>query len=139
PLFSGLPNAQDVWMSHGDSIVAAPSGFRVTARTGAVPIAAFEDNDRRLYAVQLHPEVAHTDRGQEILKHFLYDVCGCRPGWTMVSIIETSVDAIRAQVGAEKVICGLSGGVDSAVAAALVHKAIGDQLTCVFVDTGLMR
>ncbi|MCU1462203.1 MAG: synthase (glutamine-hydrolyzing) [Acidimicrobiales bacterium] len=139
PLFSGLPTAQDVWMSHADSIVAAPSGFRVTARTGAVPIAALEDTDRRLYAVQFHPEVAHTDRGQEILKHFLYDVCGCRPSWTMVSIIETSVEAIRAQVGGEQVICGLSGGVDSAVAAALVHKAIGDQLTCVFVDTGLMR
>jgi GMP synthase (glutamine-hydrolysing) len=138
-LFTGLPNAQNVWMSHGDSIVAAPPGFRVTARTGAVPIAALEDPERRVYAVQFHPEVAHTDRGQEILKHFLYDVAGCRPSWTMVSIIETSVDAIRAQVGREKVICGLSGGVDSAVAAALVHKAIGDQLTCVFVDTGLMR
>ena len=139
PLFVGLPNAQDVWMSHADSIVAAPQGFRVTARTGAVPIAALEDTARGLYAVQFHPEVAHTDRGQEILKHFLYDVCGCRPSWTMVSIIETSVEAVRAQVGGEQVICGLSGGVDSAVAAALVHKAIGDQLTCVFVDTGLMR
>jgi len=139
PLFGDLPTAQDVWMSHGDSIVAAPPGFRVTARTAAVPVAALEDRERAVYAVQFHPEVAHTPRGQEILKHFLYDVCGARPRWTMVSIIEEAVQAIRAQVGTGKVICGLSGGVDSAVAAALVHKAIGDQLTCVFVDTGLMR
>ncbi|HZN14188.1 MAG TPA: glutamine-hydrolyzing GMP synthase [Acidimicrobiales bacterium] len=139
PLFNGLPLSQDVWMSHGDSIVAAPEGFNVTARTDEVPVAALEDRDRRIYGVQFHPEVAHTARGQEILKYWLYDVCGCRPSWTMSSIIEQSVDAIRAQVGDEKVICGLSGGVDSAVAAALVHKAVGDQLTCVFVDTGLMR
>jgi GMP synthase (glutamine-hydrolysing) len=138
-LFGALPRAQDVWMSHADSIVAAPPGFRVTARTAAVPVAALEDADRRVYGVQFHPEVVHTARGQEILKHFLYDVCGCRPRWTMTSIIEEAVAGIRAQVGDEKVICGLSGGVDSAVAAALVHKAVGDQLTCVFVDTGLMR
>jgi GMP synthase (glutamine-hydrolysing) len=138
-LFAGLPSEQDVWMSHGDSIVRAPEGFRVTARTAMVPIAAMEDNDRAVYAVQFHPEVAHTIRGQEVLKHFLYDVCGCLPRWTMTSIVEQAVETIRAQVGSEKVICGLSGGVDSAVAAALVHKAVGDQLTCVFVDTGLMR
>jgi GMP synthase (glutamine-hydrolysing) len=138
-LFGDLPLNQEVWMSHADSIVAAPPGFKVTARTDAVPVAALEDRDRGVYAVQFHPEVHHTPRGQEILKHFLYDVCGCRPSWTMVSIIEQSVEAIRAQVGDEKVICGLSGGVDSAVAAALVHKAVGDQLTCVFVDTGLLR
>jgi GMP synthase (glutamine-hydrolysing) len=138
-LFGNLPLAQDVWMSHGDSIVSAPPGFRVTARTGAVPVAALEDPERAVYGVQFHPEVAHTPRGQEILKHFLYDVCGCRPRWTMTSIIEEAVANIRAKVGDEKVICGLSGGVDSAVAAALVHKAVGDQLTCVFVDTGLMR
>jgi GMP synthase (glutamine-hydrolysing) len=138
-LFGDLPPTQDVWMSHGDSIVAAPPGFRVTARTAQVPVAALEDRERRVYGVQFHPEVAHTARGQEVLKHFLYDVCECRPSWTMTSIIEQSVDAVRAQVGGEKVICGLSGGVDSAVAAALVHKAVGDQLTCVFVDTGLMR
>ena len=138
-LFSGLPSEQDVWMSHADSIVRAPDGFRVTARTGVVPIAALEDVDRAIYAVQFHPEVAHTVRGQEVLKHFLYDVCGCLPRWTMTSIVEQAVESIRAQVGDEKVICGLSGGVDSAVAAALVHKAVGDQLTCVFVDTGLMR
>jgi GMP synthase (glutamine-hydrolysing) len=139
PLFGDLPLAQDVWMSHADSIVSAPPGFRVTARTGAVPVAALEDPERRVYGVQFHPEVAHTPRGQEILKHFLYDVCGCLPRWTMTSIVERAVAAIRAQVGDTKVICGLSGGVDSAVAAALVHKAVGDQLTCVFVDTGLMR
>jgi GMP synthase (glutamine-hydrolysing) len=138
-LFGDLPFEQDVWMSHGDSIVAAPTGFRVTARTGAVPVAALEDPERAIYGVQFHPEVAHTRRGQEILKHFLYDVCGCRPLWTMTSIVGQAVESIRAQVGAEKVICGLSGGVDSAVAAALVHRAVGDQLTCVFVDTGLMR
>jgi GMP synthase (glutamine-hydrolysing) len=138
-LFGELPLQQEVWMSHADSIVAAPPGFKVTARTEAVPVAALEDGERGVYGVQFHPEVAHTPRGQEILKHFLYDVCGCRPSWTMVSIIEQAIEQIRAQVGDEKVICGLSGGVDSAVAAALVHKAIGDQLTCVFVDTGLLR
>jgi GMP synthase (glutamine-hydrolysing) len=138
-LFGDLPTEQDVWMSHFDSIVAAPNGFSVTARTGEVPVAALEDTQRAVYAVQFHPEVAHTPRGQEMLKHFLYDVCGCRPAWTMASIIEQSVEVVRAQVGTEQVICGLSGGVDSAVAAALVHKAVGDQLTCVFVDTGLMR
>jgi GMP synthase (glutamine-hydrolysing) len=138
-LFAGLPAEQDVWMSHADSIVGVPQGFRVTARTGAVPVAALEDPERAIYAVQFHPEVAHTARGQEVLKHFLYDVCGCLPRWTMTSIVERAVETIRAQVGEEKVICGLSGGVDSAVAAALVHKAVGDQLTCVFVDTGLMR
>jgi GMP synthase (glutamine-hydrolysing) len=138
-LFAEQPNRQTVWMSHGDSIVAAPPGFTVTARTDQVPVAAFEARDRSIFAVQFHPEVAHTERGQEILKAFLYDAAGCRPTWTNVSIIEHAVDEIRAQVGGERVICGLSGGVDSAVAAALVHKAVGDQLTCVFVDTGLLR
>jgi GMP synthase (glutamine-hydrolysing) len=139
PLFAGQPAEQVVWMSHGDSIVAAPPQFSVTAHTDAVPVAALEDRERGIYAVQFHPEVAHTERGQEILKAFLYDAAGCRPTWTNVSIIEHAVAEIRAQVGRERVICGLSGGVDSAVAAALVHKAVGDQLTCVFVDTGLMR
>ncbi|MDQ4133666.1 MAG: glutamine-hydrolyzing GMP synthase [Actinomycetota bacterium] len=134
-----LPTSQEVWMSHADSIVVAPPGFRVTARTDEVPVAALEDPERAIYGVQFHPEVAHTPRGQDLLKHFLYDVCGCRPRWTMTSIVEQAVESIREQVGDEKVICGLSGGVDSAVAAALVHKAVGDQLTCVFVDTGLMR
>jgi GMP synthase (glutamine-hydrolysing) len=139
PLFHDLPEAQEVWMSHGDSITAQPPGFRITATTPGAPVAALEDPERGVYGVQFHPEVAHTPRGMEILKGFLYGVCGARPNWTRVSIIEEAVAAICAQVGDEAVICGLSGGVDSAVAAALVHKAIGDQLTCVFVDTGLLR
>jgi len=138
-LLADQPVEQIVWMSHGDSITEAPPDFTVTARTDAVPVAAFEDRDRGIYAVQFHPEVAHTERGQEILKAFLFDAAGCRPTWTNVSIIEQAVAEIREQVGTERVICGLSGGVDSAVAAALVHKAIGDQLVCVFVDTGLLR
>jgi GMP synthase (glutamine-hydrolysing) len=138
-LLADLPVEQVVWMSHGDSITSPPDGFAVTARTDAVPVAAFEDRDRGLYGVQFHPEVAHTERGMEILKAFLFDAAGCRPTWTNVSIIEHAVAEIREQVGSDRVICGLSGGVDSAVAAALVHKAIGDQLTCVFVDTGLLR
>jgi len=138
-LFTDLPVDEVVWMSHGDSITAAPPGFTVTARTDAVPVAGLEDRDRGIYAVQFHPEVAHTEHGMEILKTFLFDAAGCRPTWTNVSIIEHAVAEIRAQVGAERVICGLSGGVDSAVAAALVHKAIGSQLVCVFVDTGLLR
>src|SRR5262249_56211298 len=115
------------WMSQGDSIRGAPAGFAITARTDAVPVAAMEDRDRGLYAVQFHPEVVHSEHGMEILKAFLFDAAGCRPTWTNVSIIEHAVAEIRAQVGSERVICGLSGGVDSAVAAALVHKAIGDQ------------
>jgi GMP synthase (glutamine-hydrolysing) len=138
-LFSELPVAQQVWMSHADSIVDVPDGFVVTATTPEIPVAAMEARERRLFGVQFHPEVAHTPRGQDVLKRFLYDASECRPTWTMTSIIEQSVEDVRTQVGGEKVICGLSGGVDSAVAAALVHKAIGDQLTCVFVDTGLMR
>jgi len=138
-LFTSLPSEQEVWMSHGDSIVAAPPGFRVTASTAGAPVAALDDPERAIYGVQFHPEVIHTPRGMEMLKSFLYDVCDARPNWTNVSIIEQAVEEIRAQVGTEAVICGLSGGVDSAVAAALVHKAVGDQLTCVFVDTGLLR
>ena len=137
-LMDEWPQASNVWMSHGDSIVGAPAGFRVTATTDEVPVAALEDGDRRVYGVQFHPEVVHTDRGQELLKRFLFDVCDCLPTWTHTSVIETAVEAVRSQVG-EQVLCALSGGVDSAVAAALVHKAVGDQLTCVFVDTGLMR
>ena len=138
-LFSDLPGEQQVWMSHGDSIVAAPSGFAVTATTPGTPVAALEDRERAVFGVQFHPEVVHTERGQAILKAFLYDVCGCRPSWTKVSIIEQAVAEVQDAVGSERVLCGLSGGVDSAVAAALVHKAVGDQLTCVFVDTGLLR
>jgi len=138
-LLSELPAEQVTWMSHGDSITRAPEGCTVTARTDVVPVAAFEDLDRGCYGVQFHPEVAHTEHGMAVIRRFLLDAAGCRPTWTNVSIIEHAVAEIRAQVGSERVICGLSGGVDSAVAAALVHKAIGDQLTCVFVDTGLLR
>ncbi|MDH3500643.1 MAG: glutamine-hydrolyzing GMP synthase [Acidimicrobiia bacterium] len=138
-LFDELPESQDVWMSHGDAVVACPPGFRTVASTETSPVAAMEDRERGLYGVQFHPEVAHTPRGTEVLKNFLYDACGAAPSWTRHSIIEQSVAAIRARVGDRKVICGLSGGVDSSVAAALVHAAIGDQLTCIFVDHGLLR
>jgi GMP synthase (glutamine-hydrolysing) len=138
-LFHDLPPEQTVWMSHGDSVTAAPTGARVVARSTSAPIAAFEDPARKLYGVQFHPEVVHTPHGQEILKNFLYEVAGAPPAWTPAAVIEEQVERIRAQVGSEQVICGLSGGVDSAVAALLVHKAVGDQLTCVFVDHGLLR
>jgi GMP synthase (glutamine-hydrolysing) len=138
-LFAGLPAHQDVWMSHGDAVVAAPPGFRVTASTPGSPVAAMESTDRHTFGVQFHPEVVHTPFGGDILEHFLFEVCGAGPSWTSSSIIDQSVEAIRAQVGGQKVICGLSGGVDSSVAAALVHHAVGDQLTCVFIDHGLLR
>lgn len=138
-LFDGLPLHQTVWMSHGDTVVQAPAGFRVTAVTGSSPVAAMEDAERRLYGVQFHPEVIHTPMGKEILKNFLYTAADLLPSWTMVSIIEQAVKEVREQVGGNKIICGLSGGVDSATAAVLVHKAVGDQLTCVFVDHGLLR
>ncbi len=137
-LFANLPVEQEVWMSHGDSIVLAPAGFKVTA-SSAAPVAALEDVERAIYGVQFHPEVIHTARGMEMLKAFLYDVCGARPTWTSLSVIEQGVESIQAQVGDGAVICGMSGGGGSAGAAALVHKAVGDQLTCVFVDTGLLR
>jgi GMP synthase (glutamine-hydrolysing) len=138
-LFRGLPETQDVWMSHGDCVSVAPQGFAVTGGSPGAPVAAFEDPIRRLAGVQFHPEVAHTRHGQTILTRFLYEIAGIEPTWTNANIIEEQVAAIRAQVGEKAVICGLSGGVDSAVAAALVHKAVGDQLTCVFVDHGLLR
>ena len=138
-LFAGLAAEQPVWMSHSDAVSEAPPGFVVTASTADSPVAAMENPERRLYGVQFHPEVGHTPRGQEMLKHFLYTACRARPTWTHVGIIEQSVAAIREEVGDATVICGLSGGVDSSVAAALVHKAIGDQLVCVFVDHGLLR
>jgi GMP synthase (glutamine-hydrolysing) len=138
-LFQDLPSGQIVWMSHRDSVTAAPSGAVVTASSPSTPIAAFEDRGRRLYGVQFHPEVVHTPNGQEILKNFLYEVAGVPPTWTPAAVIEEQVARIRAAVGSERVLCALSGGVDSAVAALLVHKAVGDQLTCVFVDHGLLR
>ncbi len=138
-LFAELPDRQPVWMSHRDAVLKAPPGFRVTATTAASPVAAMEDSDRGFCGVQFHPEVGHTPRGQEILRRFLHEVCRVRPTWTHVGIIERAVARVREQAPEGRVICGLSGGVDSAVAAALVHRAIGDRLTCVFVDHGLLR
>jgi len=138
-LFAGLPTTQNVWMSHGDSVQDAPSGFAVVASTAGAPVAAFEDVSRKLAGVQFHPEVMHSEHGQKVLEHFLYDIAGLEPTWTPASIVDEQVARIKAQVGDAQVICGLSGGVDSAVAAALVHKAVGDNLTCVFVDHGLLR
>jgi GMP synthase (glutamine-hydrolysing) len=138
-LLGGLPGRQNVWMSHRDAAVEAPAGFQVTASTAGAPIAAFEDAGRRLYGAQWHPEVAHTDNGQRVIENFLYRCAGIAPNWTTGSIIEEAVKSISATVGNHPVIAGLSGGVDSAVAAALVQRAVGDQLTCVFVDHGLLR
>jgi GMP synthase (glutamine-hydrolysing) len=139
PLSLDWPASSEVWMSHGDAITEPPPGFVATASSPDAPVAAMHDAQRRIFALQFHPEVVHTERGSEIFERFLLDACGCLPSWTHVSIIEQQVAAVQAQVGSERVLCALSGGVDSAVAAALVHKAIGEQLTCVFVDTGLMR
>lgn len=138
-LFAELPRAMQCWMSHGDYISAVPPGFVVTARSAYTPVAAMSDPQRRLYGVQFHPEVKHTPRGQEMLRRFLFQVCGCRGDWSVSSFIEEQVAAIRARVGDGRVLCALSGGVDSSVAAALVHRAVGDRLTCVFVNHGLLR
>jgi len=138
-LFHDLPAEQTVWMSHRDSVVAPPTGARVVAGSSSTPIAAFEAPESRVYGVQFHPEVVHTPHGIELLKNFLYNVASAPPWWTPAAVIEEQVERIRAQVGRERVLCGLSGGVDSAVAALLVYKAVGDQLTCVFVDHGLLR
>jgi GMP synthase (glutamine-hydrolysing) len=138
-LFQGVPTEHQVWMSHGDAVETAPPGFRVTATSDGARVAAFEAVDRGLAGVQFHPEVLHSPYGMDVLKHFLYDVAGCRPTWTMLNIVEEQVEQVRAQVGGKRAVCGLSGGVDSAVAAALVQRAIGDRLTCVFVDHGLLR
>lgn len=138
-LFAGTPADQVVWMSHGDAVQAAPEGFEVTASTSETPVAAFEDRSRKLFGLQWHPEVGHSQFGQDALKNFLYKGAGLEPSWTAGSIIDEQVEAIRRQVGDAQVICALSGGVDSSVAAALVHKAVGDQLTCFFIDHGLLR
>ena len=138
-LFRDLPAEQTVWMSHRDSVTAPPQGARVVGESPSTPVAAFEEPGRKLYGVQFHPEVVHTPHGQDLLKNFLYEVAGAPPTWTPAAVIEEQVERIRAQVGSARVLCALSGGVDSAVAALLVHKAIGDQLTCVFVDHGFMR
>ena len=138
-LLHDLPTEYSVWMSHFDYVSRVPSGFNSCASTPDAPTAVMENSARKVWAVQFHPEVVHSEYGQEVLRRFLVDLAGCTPSWTMDSIIDTQVEAIRAQVGGARAICGLSGGVDSSVAAALVHKAIGSQLTCVYVDTGLMR
>jgi GMP synthase (glutamine-hydrolysing) len=138
-LLRDLPAQQSVWMSHGDSVTAAPAGFTVTAASDGAPVAAFEDLSRRLAGVQFHPEVRHTEHGQTVLRRFLREVAGISPSWTTAGIVTDQVARIRAQIGSGRVICGLSGGVDSAVAAALVQRAVGSQLTCVFVDHGLLR
>lgn len=139
PLFSRLPAMVEVWMSHGDQVKKAPPGFKVTAATANAPVAAVGDHERRLYGLQFHPEVTHTPAGFTILQNFLYDVCNCRPSWTPGSFIDQTLAEIKQEVGKGRVLCALSGGVDSAVAAVLAHRAIGPQLTCVFVDHGLLR
>ncbi len=138
-LHSGLPGAQPVWMSHGDAVTVAPAGFEVVATSPGAPVAAFEDRRRGLAGVQYHPEVIHTPHGQQVLSRFLHDFAGIDADWTPANIAETLIDGVREQIGDGHAICGLSGGVDSAVAAALVQRAIGDRLTCVFVDHGLLR
>ncbi|MEV7680847.1 glutamine-hydrolyzing GMP synthase [Streptomyces sp. NPDC088341] len=138
-LFEGTPAEQAVWMSHGDACSAAPAGFTVTASTDVVPVAAFENDEKRLYGVQHHPEVMHSTYGQQVLEHFLYRGAGIEPTWTTANVLDEQIALVRERVGTKRAICGLSGGVDSAVAAALVQRAIGDQLTCVYVDHGLMR
>jgi len=139
PLFAEVPAELKVWASHGDYVTAAPAGFSVVATSANAPVVAMEDPQRRLYALLFHPEVAHTERGTDILRNFAYTVCGCRGDWTMKSFVEEAVARIREQVGAGRVICALSGGVDSTVAALILHRAIGDRLTCVFVDNGVLR
>ena len=138
-LLAGQPEGQTVWMSHGDSVSKAPAGFDVLASSGSTPVAAFASDERKLYGVQWHPEVKHSEFGQRVLENFLHSAAGIPADWNSGNVIAEQVERIRAQVGSARVICGLSGGVDSAVAAAIVHKAVGDQLTCIFVDHGLLR
>jgi GMP synthase (glutamine-hydrolysing) len=139
PLFSTLPRDLRVWASHGDLVAAAPPGFSVLATSANAPVAAMADRSRQLYALLFHPEVAHTERGLDILRNYAYDVCGCTGDWTMRSFIEEATERIRVQVGDGRVVCALSGGVDSTVAALLLHRAVGDRLTCIFVDNGVLR
>ncbi len=138
-LFDAVPRELRVWASHGDDVTAVPPGFSIAATSATAPIAAMEARDRRLFALLFHPEVAHTDHGLQILRTFAYDVCGCSGDWTIASFVEEATARISAQVGSGRVVCGLSGGVDSTVAALLIHRAIGDRLTCIFVDNGLLR
>lgn len=138
-LLKNVGDGSTIWMSHTNRIEEVPEGFEITAKTETCPVAAYENEDRKLYGVQYHPEVVHSEDGKEILKNFVYDICGAKGDWTMDNFIDEQVKAIREQVGDKKVLCALSGGVDSSVASALVHRAIGDQLTCIFVDHGLLR
>ena len=138
-LFAEIPGELRVWASHGDDVAAVPPGFHIAATSATAPIAAMESGERNLYALLFHPEVVHTDHGVDILRNFAYGVCGCTGDWTIASFIDEATTRIRQQVGAGKVVCGLSGGVDSTVAAMLMHRAIGDRLTCIFVDNGLLR
>jgi GMP synthase (glutamine-hydrolysing) len=138
-LFAGLPDSVRVWASHGDFVAEAPAGFEVTATSVNAPVAGMQCRERGLYGLLFHPEVVHTERGTDILRNFAYDVCGCRGDWTMASFVEESVARVREQVGGARVVCGLSGGVDSTVAALLILRAVGDRLTCIFVDNGLLR
>ncbi|MUT65601.1 glutamine-hydrolyzing GMP synthase [Paenibacillus sp. NEAU-GSW1] len=138
-LIKDLEQRQTVWMSHGDHVVELPQGFKVDASTEHAPIAAMSNTDRKFYAVQFHPEVRHSEKGNEMISNFLFNICGCEGNWTMESFIEDQIRDIREQVGDKKVLCALSGGVDSSVVAMLIHKAIGDQLTCMFIDHGLLR
>ena len=139
PLFASIPEELRVWASHGDFVAAAPAGFAVTATSSNAPVAAMAAPDRRMYALLFHPEVAHTDRGKDILRNFAYEICGCTGDWTMASFVKEATERIREQAGKGSVVCGLSGGVDSTVAAVLIHRAIGNRLTCIFVDNGVMR
>ncbi len=138
-LFSAVPGELRVWASHGDLVEAAPPGFSVTATSANAPVAAMEDAGRALYGLLFHPEVAHTECGMEVLRGFAYDICGCAGDWTMASFIEEATEKVRRQVGSGRVVCGLSGGVDSTVAAVLIHRAVGERLACIFVDNGLLR
>lgn len=139
PLFKGLPSEQVVWMSHGDKVVEAPAGFEITATSPSCPITAIADESRRIYAVQFHPEVRHSVHGNELLRQFAVDICGCKGDWTMENFVDSQIASIREKVGDKKVLLALSGGVDSSVVGVLIHRAIGDQLTCIFVDHGLLR
>ena len=138
-IHDGAPNTLDVWMSHGDKVCRLPENFRTIGSTLSCPIAMMENADKHFYGIQFHPEVTHTKQGRALINRFVLDICGAQPSWTMPNYIDEAVAKIREQVGSDEVILGLSGGVDSSVAAALIHRAIGDQLTCVFVDHGLLR